>query len=214
MRQVRDIRPFIFLSQCDGNQIGFTPKQGVLAFMSMEATEILLSNIFCMNGTLRIAGIVEESIVDGPGLRYVIFTQGCARHCPGCHNPETQPFEGGRLVSLDWILQDVQKNPITRGVTFSGGEPFAQSEELTVLGRELKQRGYNLTAFSGFTFEELAADGRFRPLLELLDILVDGPFVLAERSLLLRFRGSRNQRVLDVPKSLSAGRAVLHPLHN
>ena len=214
MRQVRDIRPFIFRHNVSVTKSGSRPKQGVLAFRSMEATEILLSNIFCMNGTLRIAGIVEESIVDGPGLRYVIFTQGCARHCPGCHNPETQPFEGGRLVSLDWILQDVQKNPITRGVTFSGGEPFAQSEELTVLGRELKQRGYNLTAFSGFTFEELAADGRFRPLLELLDILVDGPFVLAERSLLLRFRGSRNQRVLDVPKSLSAGRAVLHPLHN
>lgn len=134
-----------------------------------------------LNDTIRIAGTVEESIVDGPGLRYVLFTQGCPHRCPGCHNPETHPFDGGRVVTLDWVVQDVIKNPITRGVTFSGGEPFSQSGQLVVLGEELKRRGYNLVAFSGYCFEELADSPRFRPLLELLDILVDGPFILAER---------------------------------
>ena len=166
-----------------------------------------------LNDTIRIAGTVEESIVDGPGLRYVLVMQGCPHRCPGCHNPETHPFDGGRVVTLDWVVQDVIKNPITRGVTFSGGEPFSQSGQLVVLGEELKRRGYNLVAFSGYCFEELADSPRFRPLLELLDLLVDGPFILAERSLLLRFRGSRNQRVLDVPASLSAGKPILHPLH-
>ncbi len=167
-----------------------------------------------LNDTIRIAGTVEESIVDGPGLRYVLFTQGCPHRCPGCHNPETHPFDGGRLVTLDWIVNDITRNPITRGVTFSGGEPFSQCEQLAVLGKELKRRGYNLVAFSGYLFEDLVSSSRFRPLLELLDILVDGPFVLAERSLTLRFRGSANQRILDVPASLAAGKAVLHPLHD
>lgn len=161
---------------------------------------------------LRIAGTIEESIVDGPGLRYVLFTQGCPHHCPGCHNPETHAFSGGKLVSLDWVVQDIRKNPIPRGVTFSGGEPFAQPEALTELARALKPLGYHLMAFSGYTFEELYAEPRFLPLLQELDMLVDGRFVLEQRSLLLRFRGSRNQRILDVPASLATGTAVIHAL--
>ena len=117
-------------------------------------------------------------------------------------------------MTLDWVVNDIARNPIIRGVTFSGGEPFCQCEQLAVLGRELKRRGYNLLAFSGYLFEELASGPRFRPLLELLDILVDGPFVLTERSLTLRFRGSGNQRILDVPASLAVGKAILHPLHD
>lgn len=163
--------------------------------------------------TLRIAGTVEESIVDGPGLRYVLFTQGCPHRCPGCHNPETHDFAGGRVVSMAWVLADVGKNPITRGVTFSGGEPFSQSQALTMLARELRMRGYNLAAFSGYTYEQIAADAEKRALLEELDILVDGPFREAEKSLTLRFRGSRNQRIIDVPASLERGAVVLHELH-
>ena len=163
---------------------------------------------------LRIAGTVEESIVDGPGLRYVLFTQGCPHGCPGCHNPETHGFFGGRDVSLARILADVEKNPITRGVTFSGGEPFCQPRPLLLLARELRVRGYNLTAFSGYTYDQICADPEKKALLDELDILVDGPFLLNERTLTLRFRGSRNQRILDVPASLAQGHAVLHELHD
>ncbi len=163
--------------------------------------------------TLRIAGTVEESIVDGPGLRYVLFTQGCPHRCPGCHNPETHDFSAGREVSLSWVLADVGKNPITRGVTFSGGEPFCQSTALIALAKKLRARGYNLAAFSGYTYEQISADAEKRALLEELDILVDGPFMEAEKSMTLRFRGSRNQRIIDVPASLTRGSVVLHELH-
>lgn len=164
--------------------------------------------------TLRIAGTVEESIVDGPGLRYVLFTQGCPHRCPGCHNPETHDFSAGREVSLAWVLTDVRKNPITRGVTFSGGEPFCQSAALLALAKELRACGYNLTAFSGYTYEQILAEPEKRTLLEELDILVDGPFREAEKSMTLRFRGSRNQRIIDVPASLARGAVVLHELHD
>ena len=162
---------------------------------------------------VRIAGTVEESIVDGPGLRYVLFMQGCPHHCPGCHNPETHDFSAGREVSLAWVLADVEKNPITRGVTFSGGEPFCQSRALIALARELRARDYHLTAFSGYTYEQISADTEKRTLLEELDILVDGPFMEAEKSMMLHFRGSRNQRIIDVPASLARGSVVLHELH-
>ncbi len=165
-----------------------------------------------MSDEIRISGIVEESIVDGPGLRYVLFTQGCPHHCKGCHNPATHPFDGGRMVSADWIFDDVRKNPIVRGVTFSGGEPFSQSEQLARLGGRLREAGYNLTSYTGYLYEELLENRGHRLLLSQLDILVDGPFILEEKSLTIRFRGSRNQRIIDVPRSLAEGRAVLHTL--
>ena len=166
---------------------------------------------FGMSDEIRISGIVEESIVDGPGLRYVLFTQGCPHHCKGCHNPTTHPFDGGRMVSPDWVFADVRKNPIVRGVTFSGGEPFVQSGKLAPLAERLRAAGYNLTSYTGYLYEELLADSRHMPLLRQLDILVDGPFILEEKSLIIRFRGSRNQRIIDVPRSLAEGRVVLHP---
>ncbi|MBQ2614210.1 MAG: anaerobic ribonucleoside-triphosphate reductase activating protein [Clostridia bacterium] len=162
---------------------------------------------------LRISGIVPESIVDGPGIRYTVFVQGCPHHCEGCHNPQTHDFDGGRVVSLDGILAEIKKNPLLSGVTFSGGEPFCQPEALTELGKEIKALNLNLVCYSGFTFEELLKLGEKNPaileLLKLTDILIDGKFVLAEKSLMLKFRGSKNQRVLDVPASLTTGTAVL-----
>ena len=104
-----------------------------------------------MSDEIRISGIVEESIVDGPGLRYVLFTQGCPHHCKGCHNPTTHPFDGGRMVSPDWVFADVRKNPIVRGVTFSGGEPFVQSGKLAPLAERLRAAGYNLTSYTGYS---------------------------------------------------------------
>ena len=158
---------------------------------------------------LNIAGVVGDSIVDGPGIRVAIFCQGCPHHCPGCHNPETWPFEGGTPMEEEALLHLVQSNPLARGVTFSGGEPFSQAKGFATLAKLLKDRGYEVASYSGYTFEELlegTADQR--ALLSQLDVLIDGPFLLAVRSLELVFRGSRNQRILDVPKSLAAGGAV------
>lgn len=159
---------------------------------------------------LRLAGIVPESIVDGPGIRYAIFVQGCPHHCPECHNPQTHDFSGGSEVLPETILAELEGKPYLRGVTLSGGEPFCQAEALHALAAALKQRGKHVMAYTGYTFEELlASDDPFvRPLLEQLDLLVDGRFVLAEKSLELKFRGSANQRVLDVPASLAAKAAV------
>lgn len=159
-----------------------------------------------MSEPLRVAGTVGESIVDGPGIRYVIFTQGCPHHCPGCHNPETHDFAGGKAVEWETLLADIRKNPLISGVTFSGGEPFSQAGALLPLAQALKAEGHHLMAYTGYTFEELLrGSGEQRALLATLDLLVDGRFELAQKSLELRFRGSANQRILDVQKSLAAG---------
>ena len=158
---------------------------------------------------LSLAGLIEDSIVDGPGIRLTVFAQGCPHRCPGCHNPETWPFEGGTEVEEEQILSIVRSNPLCRGVTFSGGEPFAQAEGFARLGRMLKQAGYEVAAYSGYMFEELlAGTPTQRELLETIDVLIDGPFRMEERSLSLVFRGSANQRILNVPASLKQGSAV------
>ena len=158
---------------------------------------------------LSISGIVEDSIVDGPGIRVTFFCQGCPHHCPGCHNPETWDFSGGTAMEEEQLVQIVRSNPLCRGVTFSGGEPFAQASAFARLGRLLKAQGYELASYSGYTFEELfLGTPEQRELLETIDVLIDGPFLQAQKSLELAFRGSRNQRILDVPGSLEAGKAV------
>lgn len=161
---------------------------------------------------IRLAGLEPESVVDGPGIRFTIFTQGCPHNCEGCHNPETHDFNGGRLADADKIFSKIIENPLVKGVTFSGGEPFCQPEPLAYLGKKLKENGYNIFSYTGFTFEYLfeksRSDEHIRDLLSVIDILIDGRFILAERSLELRFRGSRNQRAVDVPSSLKIGKAV------
>lgn len=158
---------------------------------------------------LKLSGIVEDSIVDGPGIRVTIFCQGCPHHCPGCHNPETWDFSGGTAMEEERLVQIVRSNSLCRGVTFSGGEPFAQAAGFARLARLLKAQGYEVASYSGYTFEQLLlGTPEQRALLDTIDVLIDGPFVQAEKSLELAFRGSRNQRILDVPKSLLAGKAV------
>ena len=154
--------------------------------------------------TLRIAGTIGESIVDGPGIRYVLFTQGCPHSCVGCHNPQTHDFAGGKEVTVDTLLADITKNPFVKAVTLSGGEPFCQPAALAQLAAPLKEKGYHLMCYTGYTFEQLLQKEDARPLLEQLDLLVDGPFVLDHKNIELKFRGSDNQRVLDVPASLAA----------
>ena len=158
---------------------------------------------------LDLSGIVSDSIVDGPGIRTTIFSQGCPHHCEGCHNPETWEFGCGTQMEEERLLQIVEENPLCRGVTFSGGEPFAQAEGFSKLAKLLKEKGYEVASYSGYTFEQLlSGNDAQRELLRSIDILIDGPFLLSERSLELSFRGSKNQRILDVPASLAAGRAV------
>ena len=158
---------------------------------------------------LNLSGIVSDSIVDGPGIRTTIFCQGCPHHCPGCHNPETWEFGCGTQVPVEDLVDVVRSNPLCRGVTFSGGEPFSQAEGFAKLARLLKAQGYEVASYSGFTFEELLEGTEDqKKLLENIDILIDGRFILAEKSLEIAFRGSRNQRILDVKKSLAEGRAV------
>ena len=158
---------------------------------------------------LDLSGIVQDSIVDGPGIRTTVFSQGCPHHCEGCHNPETWEFGCGTPMEEERILEIVRSNPLCRRVTFSGGEPFAQAEGFARLARLLKEKGYEVASYSGYTFEQLLRGTPAQQgLLKTIDVLIDGPFVLAERSLELSFRGSRNQRILDVPKSLAAGKVV------
>ena len=158
---------------------------------------------------LNLSGIVGDSIVDGPGIRTTFFCQGCPHHCEGCHNPETWDFGCGTDMDTQTMVAIVKSNPLCRGVTFSGGEPFAQAEGYLELAEALKAEGYEVASYSGYTFEQLlSGTPAQRALLESIDVLIDGPFILDERSLELLFRGSKNQRILDVPKSLAAGCAV------
>ena len=158
---------------------------------------------------LDLAGIVNDSIVDGPGIRMTVFAQGCPHHCTGCHNPETWEFGCGTAMDEQRIADIIATNPLCRGVTFSGGEPFAQAEGFTLLAQLLKQRGYEVASYSGYTFEQLHKGTEAQQaLLGTIDVLIDGPFVVGQRSLEIPFRGSRNQRIIDVPKSLAAGEAV------
>lgn len=166
-----------------------------------------------MPGTIRLAGIVRESIVDGPGIRFTVFCQGCPHGCPGCHNPESHDFSGGKDCSIDRLLEEIDKDPLLAGVTFSGGEPFRQPEGFLELAKGVKERGLNITSFSGYTFEQLAdmaaENIAVRDLLDMTDILVDGPYIKAQRDLTLQFRGSGNQRVIDMNRTRAEGHIVI-----
>ena len=162
---------------------------------------------------LRVAGLIRESVVDGPGLRSVVFAQGCPRRCPGCHNPESIDPTGGLLLEDKEIMDTVDKVRLIRGVTFSGGEPFMQASAFACLGKRLKAKGIDIMTYTGYTWDELLTMGRQSPevwdLLSISDYLVDGPFIESQKDLNLAFRGSRNQRVIDVKESLQKSDVVL-----
>lgn len=166
-----------------------------------------------MDTYIRIAGIIKESIVDGPGIRMVVFAQGCKHKCPGCHNPETHSFDGGELVTVDSIIGLVKRNPLLDGITFSGGDPFEQAEAFTVLAREAKKLNLNIMTYTGYTYEYILENSSkhmgWDTLLDETDILVDGRFELDKRNLLLKFRGSGNQRLIDVKRTRAENRMVV-----
>lgn len=160
---------------------------------------------------MRIANTVSDSIVDGPGLRFTVFTQGCPHHCPGCHNPDTHDPAGGHEVTVEALARQMMANPLTDGLTLSGGEPFLQAEDCAALARLARERGLNVWTYTGYTYERLL-EGELSgalALLEQTDVLVDGPFLLAEKSYEALFRGSANQRLIDVKQSRAAGHVVL-----
>lgn len=161
---------------------------------------------------MRIAGTVQDSIVDGPGFRFTVFTQGCSHRCPGCHNPHTHDPAGGTTHSIEELVERMRSNPLTDGLTLSGGEPFEQAEDCLLLARAAHENGLNVWSYTGYLFEYLRDQGTEsqRALLAEVDVLVDGPFLLAERTLSLPWRGSGNQRLIDVKQSLSAGETVLY----
>jgi len=158
--------------------------------------------------SIRLAGLVKGSVVDGLGIRVVVFFQGCPRHCPGCHNEGFLAADGGEAVAAEDLVARIGEGvtPLTRGLTISGGDPFFQPRGLFSLCRAVRENFPNLDiwVYTGYSYEEVAG----HPVLPLIDVLVDGPFLLAVRDLSLPFRGSPNQRLIDVPKTLAAGRVV------
>lgn len=151
---------------------------------------------------IRIAGIEEESIIDGPGIRLVVFTQGCNHNCVGCHNPGTHSFDGGELIDIDKIINMIKENPLLDGITLSGGEPFEQAIECSILAKKVRELGLSVVTYTGYTFEEILRTRKFRDLLLQTDVLIDGKFDLSHKSMTLQFRGSTNQRIIDVKKYL------------
>ena len=156
---------------------------------------------------IRIAGLVEESFVDGDGIRFAIFMQGCQRHCEGCHNPETHALDGGRLVDTKEIISAIKKNPLLDGITLTGGEPLLQICAANELARAAKNLGLSVWCYTGYTFENLPPNSN--ALLENIDVLIDGEFIESLRDLELQFRGSHNQRIIDVKKTREQNKIVL-----
>lgn len=163
---------------------------------------------------IRIAGVVKESTVDGPGFRYVIFTQGCPHHCKECHNPKTHPMDGGKLEDIATLAEDIQKNPLLKGVTLSGGEPFMQASKLVKLLLMLDLNRYTVMTYTGFEYEYLLKnankENQYLELLKLTDVLIDGKFELSLKSTKTKFRGSTNQRAIDVKRSLKENKIIEH----
>lgn len=260
-----------------------------VALPKLALIRIMIAMTFDDNMTICLYGAVPDSIVDGPGLRYAVFVQGCSHGCPGCHNPDSQPVEGGTVTTVEAVLADIRANSLVHDVTLSGGEPFEQAAACAVLARQLKAEGYGIWTYTGYLYEDLLrcaegtervgsegsgrpdfqhaeqpglersgqmspkgagcldaeggaqtvepafAQGLSRPdapaggegsahglaracarldaqgvhdLLECTDVLVDGPFVESLKSLSLKWCGSANQRLIDVPATRAAGRVV------
>ncbi len=163
---------------------------------------------------IMLSGIVEESIVDGPGIRYVLFTQGCPHKCKGCHNPQTHDLNSGTYTEIDKIVEDINKNPLLKGITISGGEPFLQATQLSKLISKLDKNKLDIMVYTGFEYEYLINNSNeynnFKSLIDSADILIDGKFDINLKSDSLPFRGSINQRSIDCKKSIESGNTIIY----
>jgi anaerobic ribonucleoside-triphosphate reductase activating protein len=163
--------------------------------------------------TVRLSGIAYESLVNGPGIRRVLFSQGCSHNCKDCFNPETHSFNGGNDFNIDKLIEDINSNPMLRGVTFSGGDPLEQADKFAYIAKSVKDKGLSIWSYTGYTFEYIM-EHRYNKkgwdeLLSSIDVLVDGKFKPELKEEGLKYRGSKNQRIIDVPKSLASGEAVV-----
>ena len=159
---------------------------------------------------LSVLQIIEDTAVDGPGFRTAVYAAGCSHFCPGCHNPESWDIKKGKLCTVDEVLQVILSDPFA-DVTFSGGDPFYQAEEFAVLAQRIKQASHKtIWCYTGFLYEQLLQHPAQKKLLQTIDVLVDGPFIMKLRDESLLFRGSSNQRLIDVASSLKEGRVVLY----
>lgn len=166
-----------------------------------------------MNKNIRLSGIAYESLVNGPGMRRVFFSQGCKHNCKGCFNPETHDFNGGEEKNMDELIKDVLEEPFLKGVTFSGGDPFEQADKFTYMAKKFKENGLNVWSYTGYTYEYILEHKDehkgWSELIKYLDVLVDGKFEEDKKEEGLKFRGSSNQRIIDVTNSLKKNKIVL-----
>ncbi|MBD7910943.1 MULTISPECIES: anaerobic ribonucleoside-triphosphate reductase activating protein [Clostridium] len=165
-----------------------------------------------MGKMIRLAGIAYESLVNGPGLRRVFFSQGCKHNCRGCFNPDTHDFSSGEERDMDELIQDVVENPMIKGVTFSGGDPFERAQEFAYMAKKFKEHGLNIWSYTGYTYEYILENidkvPGWKELMGNLDVIVDGRFEEDKKEDGLRFRGSNNQRIIDVKKSLKLKKVI------
>ena len=157
---------------------------------------------------IRIANVIEESFVDGEGIRFTIFVQGCPHHCKGCHNPGTHDFNGGRIVDTDELILKFSRAKLINGITLTGGEPVCQISAVTELAKAAKENNLNVWCYTGYTYEELLNATENKNFLNYVDVLVDGPFIESQRDLTMPFCGSKNQRLIDIPKTLKQKKIV------
>lgn len=166
-----------------------------------------------MGNKVRLSGIAYESLVNGPGMRRVFFSQGCKHNCKDCFNKETHDFNGGEDRDMDELIEDVLKNPFIKGVTFSGGDPFERAEEFAYMAKRFKAAGLNIWSYTGYTFDyilnNLEKRSGWKELLNNLDVLVDGRFEKSKAEPGLKFKGSTNQRIINVPESRKKGKIIL-----
>ncbi len=159
---------------------------------------------------IRLASDLDfDSIVDGPGLRIVVWTQGCPHNCVGCHNPQTHDSNGGEWYDVAQIIEKIENSKLQSGVTLSGGEPFMQPEALLPIVQAAKAKGLNVWSYTGFTYEQLLENPSCLALLSCLDVLVDGRFEIDKKDFRLWYKGSSNQRIIDVQASLQQQKIVL-----
>lgn len=177
-----------------------------------------LSNGYDLTRRIRLAGIVNESVVDGKGIRCTVFVQGCPHNCKSCHNPHTHSYTDGEVVPLCDITERIENNPLLDGITFSGGEPFVYPAELADLAEWAHENRLNVWCYTGYTYDELQEIAQKDPetsrLLEGIDVLIDGRFEQDKKNLLLKFKGSENQRIIDLKKmrELKTDKIILYPV--
>jgi anaerobic ribonucleoside-triphosphate reductase activating protein len=167
---------------------------------------------------VRLAGIAYESLVNGPGLRRVFFAQGCRHNCKGCFNPDTHRFDGGELKNSDELIENIKLNPMIKGVTFSGGDPFEQAKEFAYIAKRVKELGLNIWCYTGYTFEyilkHMSNENDWDKLINNIDVLVDGKFDENKKDCKIKFRGSSNQRIIDVKRSINLKKIITLEIAN